>query len=107
LTPLTEKDAGEYALPLEMLRLAPSATNKQPWRVVQSNNAYHFYEEQTAGYSDDGRIDIQRVDVGISLCHFHLTALERNLTGKLETRPQQNIVPSKNTHYIISWTPEK
>ena len=30
--PLSEKDAGDYAICLEMLRLAPSATNQQPWR---------------------------------------------------------------------------
>ena len=59
------------------------------------------------GYSDEGRIDIQRVDVGIGLCHFHLTALERNLAGKFKTLPQQSIVVPKNTHYIVSWTPEK
>ena len=32
--PLTEEEAGDYQFPLEMLRLAPSAVNKQPWRVV-------------------------------------------------------------------------
>jgi len=32
--PLNESDAGIWQLPLEMVRLAPSATNKQPWRVV-------------------------------------------------------------------------
>ena len=31
--PLRETAVGEYALPLEMARLAPTATNKQPWRV--------------------------------------------------------------------------
>ncbi len=106
-THLTEADAGAYATPLEMLRLAPSATNKQPWRVVQSNNAYHFYEEQAPGYSDAGPVDIQRVDVGISVCHFHLTALENGLTGKFEKLPQQNIAIPKNTQYIFSWVPEK
>ena len=33
-TPLTKEKAGEYAFALEMLRLAPSAVNKQPWRII-------------------------------------------------------------------------
>lgn len=39
---LTEEDAGKYRFPLEMLRLAPSAVNKQPWRVVFSDGKVHF-----------------------------------------------------------------
>lgn len=104
--PLTETDAGSYALPLEMLRLAPSATNKQPWRVVQSNHAFHFYEEKATGYSDVAAVDIQRVDVGICVCHFHLTALENGLTGKFEKLSNPAITTPKNTHYIFSWIPE-
>ena len=42
-TPLTEADAGAYAEPLELLRLAPSATNAQPWRVVMDGQFFHFY----------------------------------------------------------------
>ena len=42
-TPLTEADAGVYAEGLELLRLAPSATNSQPWRVVMDNRTFHFY----------------------------------------------------------------
>ncbi len=32
--PLAEANAGALAAPLQMVRWAPSATNKQPWRVV-------------------------------------------------------------------------
>ena len=33
--PLTMETAHIYAQPLEMVRLAPSASNKQPWRIIQ------------------------------------------------------------------------
>lgn len=33
-TPITEADAGDYHDLLEMVRWAPSAVNKQPWRIV-------------------------------------------------------------------------
>lgn len=65
-TPLQDADA--LAL-LEAVRWAPTAANKQPCRVVKDGNAYHFYEAHTPGYGA-GRWDIQRVDLGIALCHF-------------------------------------
>ena len=40
---LSEEDAGEYLEVLEMVRLAPSALNKQPWRVLKDKNRFHFY----------------------------------------------------------------
>ncbi|QLY78834.1 nitroreductase family protein [Clostridium intestinale] len=104
-TPLKREEAGEYTLPLEMLRLAPSATNKQPWRVVQSGQVYHFYEEKALGYSDAGPVDIQKVDVGISVSHFHLTALENSLKGDFEKLQKPSIVTPDNTQYLFSWIP--
>lgn len=44
--PLNESDAGIWQLPLEMVRLAPSATNKQPWRAVAEKDRVHFYEKR-------------------------------------------------------------
>ena len=41
--PLTQEKAGKLCHALEMVRLAPSAVNKQPWRIVVKDNAAHFY----------------------------------------------------------------
>lgn len=106
-TPLTEADAGEYAFPLEMLRLAPSATNKQPWRIVQSNEAYHFYAEIDPGKSGENQVVIQRVDVGIGASHFHLAALEKDISGKFEKLADVEITAPKDLRYLFSWVPEK
>jgi len=73
--PLTEEKAGQFREPLEMVRLAPSAVNKQPWRVVVSDGTAHFYRKGK-GAAGDSRLDMQRVDLGIALCHFALTAEE-------------------------------
>lgn len=102
-TPLTETDAGEYVFPLEMLRLAPSATNKQPWRVMQLNGAYHFYSEIDSGNSTENPVVIQRVDVGISASHFHLAALEKKLSGKFEMLKDLDIATPKDLRYLFSW----
>ena len=80
LTPLTEQDANEYAISLEMLRLAPSATNAQPWRVLKKGEVYHFYETHKANGKPEEKL-IKKVDIGIGLSHFHQTTLENGLSG--------------------------
>lgn len=78
-TPLTEEKAGKLAEPLEMVRLAPSAVNRQPWRVVVEENAAHFYLKRAKGFVGASAVDMQKVDMGIALCHFALTAKEQGL----------------------------
>ena len=104
-TALTEYDAGDYAICLEMLRLAPSATNAQPWRVVKQGNVYHFYETHPASLSED-EAKIKQVDLGIALSHFHQTALEQGLSGKFKKLTQDGVNIPNNTWYFISWIAE-
>ncbi|MCG2714958.1 MAG: nitroreductase family protein [Candidatus Marinimicrobia bacterium] len=47
--PLTEVKAGDNVTVLEMVRLAPSASNKQPWRVVQSRQRLSFLFAANSG----------------------------------------------------------
>ncbi len=74
-TPLTQERAGKLCHALEMVRLAPSAVNKQPWRVVLTDKAAHFYLKRSRGFNG-GDIDMQKIDVGIAMCHFDLAARE-------------------------------
>jgi hypothetical protein len=99
---LTKTDTDEFAFPLEMLRLAPSAANKQPWRIVQDKSSYHFYKAKTLEDNKLG-IDIQRVDIGIAACHFHLSALEKGLPGRFEKLPEPEIQSPDQMNYIFSW----
>lgn len=85
---LTTDAAGEYAEPLEMVRWAPYASNKQPWRIVRIDDAWHFYLQRTQGYGKGTMLfnilrlaDLQRVDMGIAMCHFELAAREPGLNG--------------------------
>ena len=86
-TPLRTDDP-TLADALEAVRLAPSAVNKQPWRIVRRGDAFHFYEKRTLS-AKDAPWDVQKVDVGIALCHFMaiaggtLTATDPQLTGDL------------------------
>ena len=69
-TPLTEERAAGLMNALEMVRLAPSAVNRQPWRVVVTGEAAHFYEKQSRGYVSGDGWDIQKIDIGIAMRHF-------------------------------------
>ena len=101
-TALTSEIAGSYATALEMLRLAPSATNAQPWRVIKSNNMYHFYITYKSNTSEKAAY-IKQVDLGIALSHFHQTTLELNLNGYFKQFDNIDINAPKDFHYIISW----
>lgn len=87
-TPLTRDAAGPYAEPLEAVRLAPSAVNAQPWRVVKDGNAWHFYAMYREGLSK-GEESIKWVDLGIALAHFRLSALEQGLEGAFREDSQR------------------
>jgi nitroreductase len=107
--PLTRSEAGDYAPALDMLRLGPSASNKQPWRVIQAGRAWHFYVQRTPGYGGGlaGKLlkiaDMQRVDVGIAMCHFALMAGELGLTGRWVVRDPNIAKPDARTQYVVTW----
>jgi nitroreductase len=107
--PLSQEEAGTYAMPLEAVRLGPSASNKQPWRVVKENDAWHFYIQRTPGYRNQWIMkllnidDMQRLDAGIAMCHFELTANESGLEGDW-TIDEPSIQKTDGlTEYIASW----
>ena len=101
-TPLSRDLAGDYTEPLEMLRLAPSDKNTQPWRVLKASNSYHFFVTYKSGISRGEEI-IKRVDAGIALSHFHQTVLELGLKGCFKQTEPENIELPQNTYYITSW----
>lgn len=101
-TPLTKERAGAFLQPLEMVRLSPSAVNKQPWRVVVVDNAAHFFLKRSKGMGHGADIDIQKVDIGIALCHFALTAEENGLSIQF-TQVDSISVSEPDVEYIASY----
>jgi len=108
-TPLSREEAGEYAVSLEMLRLGPSASNKQPWRVVKADDTWHFFLARTRGYGQGilmrnwTRGDMQRLDMGIAMCHFEHTAREFELEGRWVVDQPEISRPDELTEYTASW----
>lgn len=80
---LTKENAGLLEVPIEMVRLGPSASNKQPWRLVVSDDhkVCHFYIEHTPNYSTKLGYDMQLLDIGIAMCQFDLACQELNIKG--------------------------
>lgn len=101
--PLSRAEAGPYAYAFDLLRLAPSAVNKQPWRVVKQGNAFHFYEQKSA--DPEGKIDMQRIDLGIAMCHFAFACEDKALPGRFVTKDPGLPVPP-HTFYISSFVCE-
>ena len=105
-TPLDEADAGAYGTPLEMVRLAPSASNKQPWRIVRTDGHFNFYLAHDALYARIYSYDIQKIDMGIAMFHLESTAKESGLKGRWEIEtPGLEKVP-RGWEYIITWVSE-
>ncbi|MFZ4437388.1 MAG: nitroreductase family protein [Syntrophales bacterium] len=103
-TPLDKEKAGRYETPLECVRMAPSASNKQPWRVIKNRdrNAFHFYLKRTPGYGNIIKdISLQNVDMGIAMSHFELSAKELELKGDWAVNDPQT--RSDGTEYVVSW----
>lgn len=98
---LTFYSAGKFAEALEMVRLAPSAVNKQPWRVVVCGDFVHFFEKKAKGMAASS-FDIQKIDIGIALAHFDLTMQENGIKGHFVT-DNPGIETDNSTEYIISY----
>lgn len=99
--PLTKEKAKRLLTPLEMVRLAPSAVNKQPWRVVIADNMAHFYLRRSKGFGKEGKLDMQMIDIGIALCHFALAAKECDLNIEFVQRAPELL--SNDMEYIASY----
>ena len=100
--PLIESGAGKLAGALEAVRLAPSAVNKQPWRMVVRGEKVHFYEKRSRGYVSDNGWDIQKIDMGIALCHFELAAKECGFDAAFELSDPSLPVP-EGVAYVASF----
>jgi hypothetical protein len=91
---LSEEDAAEFRLPLEMMRQAPSGVNKQPWAAIKKGNEIDFYMTD--------KTNLSLIDMGIAISHFAITCEEKNIPGKLEEKDNKG----KNSlgEYITTWS---
>lgn len=74
---------GDELTCLNMVRLAPSASNKQPWRAIRNDSGLHFYMKADKAYAGNRMLGycIQRIDMGIAASHLLLAAEQLGLKG--------------------------
>jgi nitroreductase len=108
-TPIKEAEAGRYSVPLEMVRIAPSSINGQPWRVIKIEGAdsFHFYLKRTGMRKRTADIfvplDLLRIDMGIAMCHFELTSREIGLKGSWKVLNPDSGPLHGEMEYVVSW----
>lgn len=92
---------GDMAEILEMVRWAPSAVNKQPWRIVYKDGTYHFYEKKDAGFDRPETGDLQKIDMGIALCHMCMGLEEKGINAEVVIGDPGLDIP-EGAEYIVS-----
>lgn len=101
-TPLKKWDAGNFASALDMLRIAPSTKNIQPWRVVKTNNRFDFYIDNSAFTKiKNVYYNFTYNDMGIAKLHFESVVNEKGLSGQWAYI--KDIKPYDNKTYVYSW----
>jgi hypothetical protein len=101
--PLRPEMISKYAESLEMVRLAPSAGNTQPWRIFfdDTTNEFHFFKKPiNKNYEEKGLHDI---DLGIAMAHFELTSHYNNLYGSWMKLSKDKINPADDLQYMMTW----
>lgn len=96
-TPLGHVD-GKIAEALEAVRWSPSATNRQPCRIIRDGNAFHFFEVRAKELAGHGAWDVQKIDMGIALQHF------MSIAGGTLTVSKPGMSLPDNTEYTATVT---
>ena len=87
---------------LELVRLAPSAVNKQPWRIVLMDDIAYFYEHHDKGYVDSAGSDMQKMDLGIAMCHF-VKGIQELGKNAVFTEADPGITVPADTEFIAGY----
>jgi hypothetical protein len=56
----------------EALRLAPSGSNQQPWRIILYKGHFELYLLRTPNYAKELNYEMQGLDMGIALAHLKI-----------------------------------
>lgn len=107
--PLGETEAGPWSRVLEAVRSGPSASNKQPWRIVRTGGAetpaFHLFLNEDRSYNNAIRgIRIQELDIGIAMRHFEAAALALELPGAWHALEAPPVAYGEPLQYYSSWS---
>jgi len=75
---------------LEVARLAPSATNSQPWSFVHDGDVLHVYREELGLLKKRTHGRMNLVDMGIMLAHLYITNPKTFVFTRAEEPPMKD-----------------
>lgn len=106
--PLSEADAGPWARALGAVRSGPSASNKQPWRIVRTGPGtgplFHLFLDEDRGYNNAIRgVRIQEIDIGVAMRHFEAAARSLGLPGAWTRLEDAPVAYDDPLSYYSSW----
>lgn len=84
---------------LQLVRIGPSGTNQQPWRILVQGNSLHLYLKPTPNYAKGFPFEMQLLDMGIALCHLEVGL---NQEGLQYTYVDKIPTPLPDMRYIIT-----
>lgn len=93
---------------LEAVRIGPSASNKQPWRILVERRGavpvLHLFMEEDRFYNNMlGAVKLQELDMGIAMCHVDVAAATAGLSGSWRRLDEAPASPDGRRRYIASW----
>lgn len=89
----------KYHQYLQLIQCAPSASNKQPWRVVVIDDTLHVYLQRTPNYGNILKFDIQAIDIGIALSHLYLSLFEDGYNPQMKL---ENPNINMDSEYVLT-----
>jgi len=87
---------------LESVRLAPSATNNQPWFLVPGKDKLEFYCVKPGFIKSIAYRKMNKIDMGIALCHCALAAANSGKTYEFICDNQAQAHCPKDYYYTGS-----
>jgi hypothetical protein len=88
VTGLSEKEWPSWLKPaLEAARIAPSATNRQPWRfLIETGSVTVVSESRMVDFKVS-----KRLDCGIAMLHLQISALNSGMHGRWEMQEEPSV----------------
>lgn len=70
---------------LEALRIAPSGSNQQPWRIMLTAEGFNLILKRTPNYAKELNYEVQGLDIGIAIAHLNIALKHFNINFELIT----------------------
>lgn len=87
---------------IEYARLAPSATNSQPWYFVSENGFIHLYRKRLGVLKVKVLGRMNQIDMGIALCHLYLASEHLGMPFAYKKLQAADVPPVDGFNYVGS-----